>query len=207
MWENEWASIYNKDRRLSMLLRDLIGLDIITKPKPTYERFWDAFKHVIKENNIRELRWNIYYLVINFGNIFKNNYHFIFNRICENIDNIGIDGVKTMMEVILHDEFKGVFKMNKLRFIKIEIMIKLLNYWVDIIEKGYVNNIKGFNKYLHKLQHLDEIYSGFDVGKEILFVSYSIERAVKNNNWTSTMNGIKTIISIILRSFENETKK
>lgn len=207
MWENEWASIYNKDRRLSMLLRDLIGLDIITKPKPTYERFWDAFKHVIKENNIRELRWNIYYLVINFGNIFKNNYYFIFNRICNNVENIGNDGVKTMMEIILHDEFKEIFKMSNLRFIKIDLMIKLMHFWVDIIEKGYLTTSRSFGKFLHKLIHLEDIYKGFDVAKEIQFIAYAIERNLNSNNWSAVMNGIKTIISIILRSFENETKK
>lgn len=187
-----------------MQIKDLIGLDYIVKGKingKTFDEFWDVFTHIWKQEDARELKWDLNWLMMHYGCLFPNNIQLICERICKNINIIGIDSVKTMLRCILFDEFKGVFKMSNKRKDCINLMMKLVYTWNDIKEMGSYTKTPSLRKLITKLQTIEE----FKITKfhaEISYLGHGLSRAVNNNNWESAINCIKAIINLLLREID-----
>lgn len=178
-----------------MFLRDLIGLDLIPTPKSkTFNDFWEIFKWVYKEKNLREIKWNINYMMLHYGVLFPNNITLILEKINPNIEVIGEEDVKFMLWVILHDEFKGVFKMNTNR---LNDTIKLLKFWIEYKTNGSIANTVKWRKLINKLTCYDKFTQCY--GTEIMFFSNQLVRALCYNNHKSAHNIIKNILDLLIK--------
>lgn len=187
-----------------MQIKDLIGLDYIVKGKingKTFDEFWDVFTHIWKQDDPRELKWDLNWLMLHYGCLFPNNIQLICEGICPHIKDIGIDNVKTMLRSILFDEFKGVFKMNNKRTECIKLMMKLVYTWNDIIEFKNGSKTPTLRKLITKLENIKD----FKITKyhvEISYLGSKLSVAVNNNCWDSAINCIKAIINLLLREID-----